>query len=190
MMQQTCLMKDPFMICNWLQYLVNFRHQIEFGFAHIMIIPRLYLLTESWHWNPSPQLGRSPEPRSSPERGWDWIRKDWNSPERQQLRHLRWSSQPPALQKPCHMKIMWRPYKKKCDDHGDRQWIFVREEGKVVVLERLAPPQCLHYHQRNQDSWFNENSFVVKYSKLNITNCAPMSDQDFVKERSVIRKSG
>ena len=91
-------------------YLVYFGHQIEFGFAHIMIIPTDWIMT----LKSLATVGAIPRAKVITWRGWeswDWIRKDWNSPERQQLRHLHWSSQPPALQKPCHMKIMWRPYK-------------------------------------------------------------------------------
>ena len=42
---------------------------------------------------------------------------------------------------------------KNVKDHGNRKLISVREEGEVIVLERLAPPQRLHQHQRDQDPW-------------------------------------
>ena len=49
-------------------------------------------------------------------------------------------------------KIMNRPWK-KWKDHGNGKLISVREVGEVIVLERLAPPQSLHQHQRDQDPW-------------------------------------
>ena len=120
------------------------------------------------------------------------------SPEKQQLRHLRWSSQQPLLQKSHQLNQLRSECEdnelvmKDMEDHGDRELVSVGEVGEIVVLERLAPPQSLDQHQWDQDTWIISVSTLMLDLNpyLSFTNCSSVSDQDFVKERGIWRKCG